>query len=185
MIMKKPILFMGWIGLVLIHACSTLPEGAKVVENFDKKEYLGKWYEIARLDVSFEKNLNNTSADYSLNEDGTIRVVNRGYNTKKKKWTKAVGKAKFVESENIGKLKVSFFGPFYGGYNVVALDPDYKYALVAGSSLKYLWLLSREVSVPDEVKSDYLKVAEEMGYNTDNLLWIKHDALTSPQSDNH
>ena len=180
MIMKKPILIIGWIGLVLFYACSSLPEGTKVVENFDKKEYLGKWYEIARLDVSFEKNLNNTSAEYSLNEDGSIRVVNRGYNTKKKKWTKAVGKAKFVESENIGKLKVSFFGPFYGGYNVVALDPDYKYALVAGSSLKYLWLLSREVSVPDEVKSDYLRIAEEIGYNTDDLLWIEHDGLTRP-----
>jgi len=185
MIMKKLILFTGLIGIALFHSCSTLPEGAKAIENFDKKEYLGKWYEIARLDVSFEKNLNNTSAEYSLNEDGTIRVVNRGYNTKKKKWTKAVGKAKFVGEENIGRLKVSFFGPFYGGYNVVALDPEYKYALVAGSSLKYLWLLSRETSVPDKVKSDYLQIAEEIGYNTADLLWIEHDKSSLRQGKNN
>ena len=165
-------------------SCSSLPEGAKPVEKFDKKEYLGKWYEIARLDVSFEKNLNNTSAEYSLNEDGTISVVNRGYNTKKKKWTKAVGKAKFVGAENIGRLKVSFFGPFYGGYNVVALDPEYNYALVAGSSLKYLWLLSRETHVPDKVKSDYLQIAEEIGYNTADLLWIEHDKSNIRQGGN-
>jgi apolipoprotein D and lipocalin family protein len=90
-----------------------------------------------------------------------------------------------VEDENIGRLKVSFFGPFYGGYNVVALDPEYKYALVAGSSLKYLWLLSRETSVPDKVKSDYLQIAEEIGYNTADLLWIEHDISSLRQGENN
>lgn len=161
--------------LMLCLSCSGLPEGAQPVRNFDKEKYLGKWYEIARLDVSFEKNLNNTTAEYSIREDGSIRILNRGYNTKKKKWTKAVGKAKFVENEAIGQLKVSFFGPFYGGYNVVALDPEYKYALVAGSSLKYLWILSRKTSIPEEVKKDYLKRAQAIGYNTGELLWIEHD----------
>ena len=183
--MKNQFVYSMIAGLMLFISCSSIPEGAKAVENFNKKEYLGKWYEIARLDVSFEKNLNNTSAEYSLNEDGTIRVVNRGYNTKKKKWTKAVGKAKFVEDENIGRLKVSFFGPFYGGYNVVALDPNYKYALVAGSSLKYLWLISRETSVPNKVKSDYLQIAEEIGYNTANLIWIEHDKSSLWQGENN
>ena len=102
-------------------------------------------------------------------------MVNRGYNTKKKKWTKAFGKAKFEEKENIGRLKVSFFGPFYGGYNVVALDSEYQYALVAGSSLKYLWILSRETSIPEKVKKDYLKTAREIGYKTEELLWVEHD----------
>jgi len=183
--MKKINLFAGVMAFVLSCSCSTLPEGAEPVENFEKDKYLGKWYEIARLDVSFEKNLNNTSAEYSLNEDGTLRVVNRGYNTKKKKWTKAVGKAKFVEAENIGRLKVSFFGPFYGGYNVVALDPEYKYALVAGSSLKYLWFLSRETSIPEKVKKDYLKTAQEIGYNTEELLWIEHDKSSLRQGENN
>lgn len=171
--------------LLLLPSCSTLPEGTKAVENFEKEKYLGKWYEIARLEVSFEKNLNNTSAEYSLNENGTIRVVNRGYNTKKKKWTEAAGKAKFVENKNIGKLKVSFFGPFYGGYNVVALDSEYKYALVAGSSLKYLWFLSRETSIPEKVKNDYLKTAREIGYKTEELLWIEHDKSNQRQGENN
>ncbi len=160
--------------LTFLVSCSTLPEGAKTVENFEKNRYLGKWYEIARLDVSFEKNLDNTTAEYALDDDGTILVINRGYNTKKQKWTKATGKAKFVEEENIGQLKVSFFWPFYGSYNVIALDNDYQYALVAGSNLNYLWLLSRETHVPDDIKSEYLKIAREIGYNTDDLLWIEH-----------
>ncbi len=182
--MKEQFVYCMFAAVTLFISCSSLPEGATPVENFEKEKYLGIWYEIARLDVSFEKNLNNTSAEYSLNEDGTIRVLNRGYNTKKKKWTKAVGKAKFVEDENIGRLKVSFFGPFYGGYNVVALDPEYKYALVAGSSLKYLWLLSRETSVPDKVKSDYLQIAEEIGFNTADLLWVEHDKSSLRQDEN-
>ena len=161
--------------MLLFLSCSGLPEGAQPVQNFDKEKYLGKWYEIARLDVSFEKNLNNTTADYSLREDGSIRVLNKGYNTKKKKWKQAEGKAKFVENENVGMLKVSFFGPFYGGYNIVALDPEYKYALVAGSNLKYLWVLSRETSIPNKVKEDYLKTARDIGYNTNELLWIEHN----------
>ena len=172
--MNKLFVLYALVTLTFFTSCSTLPEGAKAVENFEKNRYLGKWYEIARLDVSFEKNLNNTTAEYSLNEDGTIRVINRGYNTKKQKWTKAVGKAKFIEEENIGRLKVSFFWPFYGSYNVIALDNDYQYALVAGSNLNYLWLLSRETYVPDDIKSEYLKIAGEIGYNTEDLLWIEH-----------
>ncbi len=182
--MRKLIDYSILTALTLFISCSTLPDGAKPVENFDKDKYLGKWYEVARLDVSFEKNLNNTSAEYSVNEDGTIRVINRGYNTKKMKWTQAEGKAKFVEDENIAKLKVSFFGPFYGGYNVVALDPEYKYALVAGSSLKYLWLLSRETSIPEQVKADFLKTAEEIGYKTTDLLWVEHDKSKTQQVEN-
>ncbi len=171
---KRSVLY-ALVNLTFLVSCSSLPERAKTVENFEKNRYLGKWYEIARLDVAFEKNLNNTTAEYSLNEDGTIRVINRGYNTKKKKWKKAEGKAKFVEGENIGRLKVSFFWPFYGSYNVVALDDDYQYALVAGSNLNYLWLLSRETYVPEEIKSEYLEIAGEIGYNTEDLLWIEHN----------
>ncbi len=159
----------------LLHSCSTIPKGAKAIEPFHKKDYLGKWFEIARLDFKFEKNLNNTTAEYSLNEDGSIKVDNKGYNTKKEKWEQSIGKAKFVKDENIAMLKVSFFGPFYGGYNVIAIDPEYKYALVAGSGLKYLWILSRSTRIPEKVKSNYLKIAKNIGYNTSELLWIEHN----------
>ncbi len=163
------------IGIFGLNSCTTIPKNAVAVKPFDKEKYLGKWYEIARLDFKFEKNLNNTTAEYSLRNDGKIKVVNKGYNTKKEKWEEADGKAKFVKDSNVGMLKVSFFGPFYAGYNVIAIDNDYKYALVAGRNLDYLWILSREVTIPEAIKNDYLKIAQNIGYKTDELLWIKHD----------
>ena len=156
-------------------SCSTFPKGAVAVDNFNKEKHLGKWYEIARLDFKFEKNLNNTTAEYSLNENGTIKVDNNGYNTMKEKWVQSIGKAKFVNEDTKGMLKVSFFGPFYGGYNVIAIDSEYQYTLIAGSNLKYLWLLSRKTVMPKNVISKYLKIAQEIGYNTDDLIWVEHD----------
>ncbi len=167
-----PFIFVIMTGLF---SCATIPNGAIAVKPFDKEKYLGKWYEIARKDLKFERNLSNTTAEYSLNDNGTIKVVNRGYNTVKGKWVQAIGKAKFVGKENIAKLKVSFFGPFYSGYNVIAIDNEYRYALIAGESLKYLWILSREENIPEEIKDNYLKIAEEIGYNTSDLIWVKHD----------
>lgn len=161
--------------MTALNSCATMPNGAVAVKPFDKEKYLGKWYEIARKDFKYERNLSNTTAEYSLNDNGTIKVDNRGYNTKKGEWTQAIGKAKFIGEDNIAKLKVSFFGPFYSGYNVIAIDDEYKYALVAGKSLKYLWILSREINIPVEIKDKYLKIAEEIGYNTADLIWVKHD----------
>jgi apolipoprotein D and lipocalin family protein len=158
-----------------LSACATIPKGAVAVTSFDKSRYLGKWYEIARLDFIFEKDLINTTAEYSLNSNGTIKVVNTGYDTNKNEWTVAIGKAKFVGKDDIAMLKVSFFGPFYGGYNVIALDSEYRYAMVAGGSLKNLWILSRNTQLPEEVKTNYLKIAEEIGYTTANLVWVQHD----------
>lgn len=158
-----------------LSSCATIPDGAAAVKPFYKERYLGKWYEIARLDFKYERDLNNTTAEYSMNDNGTIKVYNQGYNTKKGEWSQAIGKAKFVGEDNIAKLKVSFFGPFYSGYNVIAIDDEYRYALIAGKSLKYLWILSRETSIPPEIKEKYLKLAEEIGYTTTDLLWITHD----------
>lgn len=158
-----------------LYSCATIPKGAVAVKPFNKEKYLGKWYEIARKDFKFERNLSNTTAEYSLNENGTIKVNNQGYNTIKGEWKQAIGKAKFVGEENTAMLKVSFFGPFYSGYNVLAIDDEYKYALIAGESTKYLWILSREVNIPEEIKDKYLKIAKEIGYNTDDLVWVEHD----------
>jgi apolipoprotein D and lipocalin family protein len=161
--------------MALLSACQKIPEGAEVVTDFEKEKYLGTWYEMARLDHRFERNLSNVTAEYSLKEEGTIKVVNRGYDKEDQEWEQAEGKAKFRESENVGKLKVSFFGPFYGGYNILALDESYNYALVAGNDLDYLWILSRTPSIPKDVKSDYLDQAEKIGYDTDELIWVSHD----------
>jgi apolipoprotein D and lipocalin family protein len=161
--------------IALFASCASIPKGVKAVTPFEKEKYLGKWYEIARFDFRFERGLNNTTAEYSLNSNGTIKVVNRGYNYEQKIWKEATGKAKFVQNESIAMLKVSFFGPFFGGYNVIAIDPEYKYALVSGSNFDYLWILSREKTIPAEIKSLYLEKAEKLGYKVSNLLWIEHD----------
>lgn len=160
---------------MLVSSCkSTIPKGASAVKPFDVKRYMGKWYEIARLDFKHEKGLNNTTANYSLN-DGKIEVINRGFNVKKNKWEEATGKAKFAGEPDEAALKVSFFGPFYSGYNVIALDPQYRYALIAGESLDYLWFLSRESTMPEEVKQEFLDKAKAVGYSTGELVWVEHD----------
>ncbi|WP_026260232.1 lipocalin family protein [Segetibacter koreensis] len=166
---------LGLVTLVLLNSCKTIPKNAVAVKPFDIKKYLGKWYEIARFDFRFERNLNNTTADYSLNKDGSIKVVNRGYNYKTGKWKEATGKAKFVSSPNEAKLKVSFFGPFYSGYNVIELDDNYTYALIAGKNLDYLWLLSREKTMPENIKQRFLQKATALGYDVKKLIWVKQE----------
>lgn len=175
--MKPKNLSLGVILLIcfIIASCQNIPETAEAVQGFEKEKYLGKWYEIARLDFKYEEGLNNTSAHYSLNDDGSIKVINKGYDVEKKEWKEAKGKARFVENDSIGMLKVSFFGPFYSGYNVIAIDENYDYALVAGKDLNYLWILSRETIIPEDIKKEYLKIAEDIGYDTSNLVWVEHD----------
>jgi len=166
--------------LTLFNSCASIPKNAKAVENFDVNKYLGTWYEIARFDFRFEKNMNNVSAQYSLNEKGNVAVLNSGYDYKKEEWKKANGVAKFRGEKDVAELKVSFFGPFYSGYNVVALDENYHYALVAGKNLDYLWILSRTKTIPENIKTEYLKIANEIGYDTSKLIWVKHDRNDNP-----
>lgn len=166
--------------LFLLTSCSSKPEKAEPVTDFDVNRYLGTWYEIARIDFVHEKNMDNVSAQYSLKKDGSIKVLNSGYNYKEAKWEKAEGKAKFREVENVGALKVSFFGPFYSGYNVLAVDDDYNYALVAGKNLDYLWILSRTKELPEDIKDNYLEKAKEIGYDINRLIWVRHDRDNNP-----
>lgn len=154
--------------------CASTPIGISAVDGFKKERYLGVWYEIARFDFAFERNLNNTTATYTSIDSGYIGVINRGYNYKTSKWSQVKGKARFKGSDATAELKVSFFGPFYADYTVIALDADYRYALVAGSSTKYLWILSREKAIPDDIKIKYLALAASLGYVTDDLIWVEH-----------
>lgn len=170
-------LALGAAALIYTSSCASIPKGASAVKPFDVNKYLGKWYEIARKDFKYEKNLNNVTADYSLNEDGSIRVVNRGYDVVKEEWKESVGKAKPVGDPKEGRLKVSFFGPFYSGYNVIDIDPDYQYVLVAGDDLKNLWILSRRPTIPEDIQNRYLQKAQEIGYDTSDLVWGAHDKL--------
>lgn len=158
-----------------LFSCKSIPTGVDAVQNFNADKYLGQWYEIARFDFRFERNMNNTTANYSKNPDGTIKVVNRGYNYVTNQWSEANGKAKFVKKPDVAMLKVSFFGPFYGGYNVIALDSEYKYALISGQNKGYLWILSREKTIPESIRTEYVNKAQSLGYDTSKLIWVEHD----------
>lgn len=151
-----------------------IPTYAPILDNFDIEKYSGKWYEIARFDFKHEKNLSDVTAQYNLKDDGSIQVINRGYNTKKQEWQEAVGKAKPNGKPGQSALKVSFFGPFYAGYNVVKITADYKNALVFGQNRDYLWILSRSPEISEATKNRFLKVARDAGYDLDPLVWTKH-----------
>lgn len=159
---------------VLLTGCLGMPANVTPVSPFDANKYLGTWYEIARLDHSFERGLSQVTAEYALRDDGGIAVLNRGYSAEKQAWQTAHGKAYFVQSRNQGYLKVSFFGPFYGTYAVFGLDQqDYQYAFVAGPNTDYLWLLARTPSVEPAVLEKFIRMAKERGFATDRLIYVE------------
>lgn len=159
---------------VLLTACLGMPDGVRPVTGFELDRYLGTWYEIARLDHSFERGLTRVTAEYSLRDDGGVRVVNRGYDAGAGEWREAVGKAYFVEDEDLGYLKVSFFGPFYGSYVVFELDQDdYRYAFVAGPDRSYLWLLARSPTIDETLRQRFVERAAELGFDTDALIFVE------------
>ncbi len=156
-------------------ACATAPpDGVRPVTSFDINRYLGQWYEIARLDHSFERSMSDVNATYQLQNDGSIKVINRGYDTQRQGWKEAVGRALFIGDSNTASLKVSFFGPFYGGYHVIALDKEhYRWSLVAGPDRNYLWILARDRTLPAEVREQLVSQAKALGFATDELIWVE------------
>lgn len=167
--------------LCLLGGCAVAPpEGVTPVTGFDLNRYLGQWYEIARLDHSFERGLSNVTARYSLREDGGVKVLNRGYNDRADKWEEAEGRAYFIGEPTVGSLKVSFFGPFYSGYHVIVLDKaNYSWALVCGADRDYLWILARSKTLPPDVLKDLLNQAKALGFATDSLIWVEQDRKDS------
>ena len=162
--------------LLLVVGCTGVPDGLQPATSFELERYLGKWYEIARLDHSFERNLSQVTAGYSLRQDGGVEVVNQGFNQKSGKWEMITGKAFFIGKENVGSLKVSFFGPFYGGYHVIALDQqDYSYAMVAGPSRSYLWILSRNKTLDSTILERLVGKAKQWGFETDKLIYVEQN----------
>jgi len=165
------------LGILLILAgCTSIPEGLQPVSGFEVDRYLGKWYEIARLDHSFERNLSNVTAEYSLRDGGGIDVLNKGYDKRKGEWREIKGVARFIGEKNVGSLKVSFFGPFWGGYHVVALDrEDYRYSMVAGPSRSYLWILSRDKMLDEKIVAELVARAKQWGFDVEKLIYVEHD----------
>lgn len=164
--------------ITLLVGCVGVPDGIQPVQPFEVKKYLGKWYEIARYDHSFERNMRNVTAEYTLRPDGGIKVVNRGYNMSKQKWKAAEGKAYFVGAENIGHLKVSFFGPFYGSYVVFSLDDNYEYALITSTDRSYFWLLSRHATLDATILKKLKQTMIEAGFDPLKAIWVEQSPLT-------
>ena len=166
---------LGMLCIVLLVSCTGLPDNVEPVSQFDTEQYLGTWYEIARLDHCFERNLERVTATYGLNEDGSISVLNKGFNTEKGEWRQAEGVAKPMGSSDIAHLKVSFFGPFYGTYAVFELADDYSHAFVSGYNTDYLWLLAREPDVSAEVRQRFINESQALGFDTSKLIWVSTD----------
>ncbi|WP_269848276.1 lipocalin family protein [Ralstonia sp. ASV6] len=151
------------------------PQGISPVSPFDLQRYQGRWYELARLDHAFERGLTDVSATYQPQPDGTVRVVNRGFDPATGMWREAIGKAMFTGDHNTGSLKVSFFGPFYGGYHVAALDGDYRWALVVGPDRSYCWILAREKHLDPMLRESIVARAHALGIDTAALIWASHE----------
>ncbi|WP_417226842.1 lipocalin family protein [Amphritea sp.] len=159
---------------LLLNGCLGMPKSVTPVDQFELERYLGQWYEIARLDHSFERGLTQVLAEYTRREDGGVAVLNRGFSTAKGEWQEAEGKAYFVNESDEGYLKVSFFGPFYGSYVVFELDHEgYQYAFVSGPDTSYLWLLSRTPDVKPEVMQKFMKMAKVRGFDTDAVIVVE------------
>lgn len=169
----------AWLGLSLgvaagLAGCASTqpPPGVAAVTPFDLTRYQGRWYELARLDHRFERGMSDVSASYSPQPDGSVRVVNRGYQVSSGQWREAVGRALFTGAADTGSLKVSFFGPFYGGYHVAALDPDYRWALVLGPDTGYCWILARERQLEPALREALVARARALGVDSSALIWV-------------
>jgi len=162
-----------WLAVMaLLAGCAGVPKGLHPVGGFELERYLGRWYEIARLNHSFERGLTNVSAEYRLLPDGRVEVVNRGFDPAKNAWHDARGVARFQGARDVGGLEVSFFGPFYGAYNVLVLDADYRYALVAGPNRDYLWILAREPQLDRATLDTLVARAKGWGFASDALIYV-------------
>lgn len=172
----KALIALLLLSLVALGGCSVAPpKGVDVVKPFELERYLGTWYEIARLDHSFERNLDNVKAQYRLRKDGHVEVINSGYDARTGQRKEAVGVAKFTGAETVGSLKVSFFGPFYGGYHLIGLDPQYRWAMVIGHNRDYLWILARDKRVPAAVREELLQQASGLGIDVSELIWVEQN----------
>jgi len=162
--------------VIFLANCTGIPDGLNAIDNFDMSRYIGTWYEIARLDNRFEKGLERISAHYQTREDGGIDVTNKGWNEQTGEWNMVEGKGYFIDKTDVGRLKVSFFGPFYGAYNIIDLDKEnYSYALVTGPDKSYLWILSKTKQLPKETLNNLIDKAKSFGFATENLIFVKQD----------
>ncbi|MCB1857234.1 MAG: lipocalin family protein [Gammaproteobacteria bacterium] len=160
--------------LILV-GCTGKPNGVVPVTGFDAERYTGRWYEVARFDHIFERGLSNVSAIYQQQNDGRIRVTNRGYHEREGVWKEVDAVGEFTVDPSVAQLRVSLFGPLYGGYNVIELDrAGYEYAMVAGNSRAYLWILARDTSLPMPVLERLIEKGRTLGFPVERLIFVAH-----------
>jgi apolipoprotein D and lipocalin family protein len=166
---------------LLFFSCATPKElrtdHIPTVSSFDLNRYLGQWYEIARLPHKFEDGLDKVTATYTLQEDGEIQVINRGFRTEDDEWEEAEGKAWIPDPEKPALLRVSFFWIFASDYKIINLDQEnYQYAMVTSSSKKYLWILSRTPRLEKDILQNLIDEATQLGFDIKQLYFVKHDS---------
>ncbi|MDG2090480.1 MAG: lipocalin family protein [Gammaproteobacteria bacterium] len=164
-------------GVLILSSCTGIPEGIQPITHFEIEKYLGQWYEIARLDHSFERGMAGVTATYSMREDGGIKVLNEGFLANENFWDQAEGKAYFISQGDVAHLKVSFFGPFYGSYIVFQLGDNYDYAFVTSTNKSYLWFLSREAEINESLKQEFIELVTGLDYKIDELIWVDHNIV--------
>jgi len=160
---------------VFLSGCTGIPKGLAPVGAFDAKRYEGEWFEIVRLDHRFERGLSNVTATYSIRPDGIVRVLNKGFDTRRCRWRSIEGSARFLRDPATASLAVSFFGPFAGGYHVIELDKaDYRWAVVSGPTRGYLWILAREPRLDPALLSRLEERLRSLGFATEELIRVEH-----------
>ncbi len=156
--------------VLLFTACSSKNPPLQTVEKVELNKYLGTWYEIARFEHFFERDCKNVTANYSMIDVETIKVINRCTKIQTNEKKEAIGRAYAIDESN-SKLKVSFFRPFYGDYWVLMLDENYKYAVVGTPSREYLWILARDSKLDEKIKNEILQKLPSLGFDSSKLIW--------------
>lgn len=156
--------------LFLFTACSSKNPPLQTVEKVELNNYLGSWYEIARYEHFFERDCKNVTANYSMMDEKTIKVINKCTKIQTNEKKEATGRAYAIDESN-SKLKVSFFRPFYGDYWILMLDENYKYVVVGTPSREYLWILAREKTISEEVRNEILQKLPTLGFDTSKFIW--------------
>lgn len=158
---------------LMLSGCASIPDGPDPVTGFEVERYMGKWYEIDRIDNRYETGLSNVTAEYRMLSDGKIEVVNRGFHRRQNTWSVAKSVAWFEGSKDVGRLRISYGAPFPGTYRVLVVDSHYRYALVAGSDSDDLWVLSREPQLDKSIRDSLAAKAKEWGLPSDGLIYVE------------
>jgi len=170
----------SWFAVLLLISLAgcTSTSNLDAVTGFEPDRYLGTWYEVARYPHRFESNLSSVSATYARNEDGSIKVTNRGFNDKHREWESIDGVARLKGTSDLGWLKVSFFKPFYASYKIIHLNDEYTRAIVTGPSYGYLWILSRKPVLTDAELEPLISKAEGLGFDRNKLIIVDQSLNT-------